>query len=181
MQKTIKFGDVEREKIISYLKSSLNIKLEPVGNRKKFCIGSNGNYYCIVGGTGDSHSIPKDVMNVCIQYADKSYLILARLLRTKMDLYLGSMKPLIESRSILSSVGKGGDHYGFNIKTPSSNQIGIKEVGSCHLEKIGEFPYEFESARKEDKEVKKEFNEYWRKLSSIEKNILLEKYGTKTE
>ncbi len=177
MQKTIKFGDVERENIISYLESLLKIKLKPVGNRKKFCNGSNGNYYCIVGGTGDSHSIPKEVMDVCIQYTDKSYLIVARLLKTKMDLYLGPMKPLIESRIILPSIGKGGDHYGFSINTPSSNQIGIKQVGSCHLEKIGEFPYEFESARIEDKEI----TELLKKLSPIEKNRLFEKLGIKVE
>jgi hypothetical protein len=58
----IKFSGDEREPVIERLETLNNITLKPVGTHKKFLKGSDGLYYCIVGGSGDWHAIPKDAM-----------------------------------------------------------------------------------------------------------------------
>ncbi len=91
---TIKFGDTERLRVIETIEKLKNIKLSQIGSYKKFLRGSDGAYYCIVGGTADWHGIPKEVMDHGIKDCSNFYLAVARLLRTKIELYIGPVKPL---------------------------------------------------------------------------------------
>ena len=82
-----KFNDDEREPVIERIETVKNIKLKPVGRKKIFLKGSDGLYYCVVGGRGDWHAIPKEVMDQEKKDRGSVHLVIARWLRTnKRDL-----------------------------------------------------------------------------------------------
>lgn len=82
----IKFSGDERETVIERLETLKNIKLKPVRRYKKFLKGSDGLYYCIVGGSGDWHAIPKEVMEQEKKGQASVYLVIARWLKKNRDL-----------------------------------------------------------------------------------------------
>jgi hypothetical protein len=133
----IKFSGDERDPVIERLETLKNIKLKPVGRSKKFLKGSDELYYCIVGGTGDWHAILKEVMHEEERDKASVYLVIARWLRTKIEIYGGLMKPLFESRGSLSRNQKGD--FQFNLKTPTDGILSIKEVAEAKFEKLDEF------------------------------------------
>jgi len=133
----IKFSGDEREPVIERLETLKNIKLKPVGRYKKFLKGSDGLYYCIVGGSGDWHAIPKEVMEQEKKGQASVYLVIARWLRTRIEIYGGLLKPLFELRGSLSRNEKGD--FQFNLKTPTDGILSIKEVAGAKFEKLDEF------------------------------------------
>lgn len=133
----IKFGDHERHGVILRLEAWKRIKLTPVRNYKKFLKGSDGSYYCIVGGSGDWHGIPKEVMEHGKKDSSNFYLVIARLLKTKIQIYVGSLKPLVDWRASLTRT-KEGD-FQFDLKTPTDETLSIKQVPGAKFSKVAEF------------------------------------------
>jgi len=148
----IKFGDPERLRVIETIQELKNIKLKQIGNHKKFLRGSDEAYYCIVGGTADWHGIPKDVMVHAIKDSSNFYLVIARLLKTKIELYMGPIKPLVDSRGSLTENQRGDFH--FDLKTPIDNTLPIKQVSGARLYKVCEFGYDVEHVRETDSKFK---------------------------
>ena len=133
----IKFSGDEREPVIERLEILKNIKLKPIGKYKKFLKGSDGLYYCIVGGTGDWHEIPKQVMEQEKKAEASVYLVIARWLKTKIEIYGGLLKPLFELRGSLSQNEKGD--FQFDLKMPTDGILSIKQVPGVKFEKLDEF------------------------------------------
>ena len=132
-----KFSGDEREPVIGRLETLKNIKLKPVGRYKKFLKGSDGLYYCIVGGSGDWHAIPKEVMEQEKKDQASVYLVIARWLKTKIEIYGGLLKPLFELRGSLSPNKKGD--FQFDLKIPTDGILSIKQVSGVKFEKLDEF------------------------------------------
>ncbi len=132
----IKFSGDEREPVIKRLETIKMIKLKPVGRYKKFFKGSDELYYCIVGGSGDWHAIPREVMEQEQKNQASVYLVIARWLKIKIELYGGLLRPLFESRGSLSRNERGD--FQFNLKVPSDGILTIKEVAGAKFEKLDE-------------------------------------------
>ena len=133
----IKFSGDERESVIKRLEKLKNIKLKPVGRYKKFLEGSDRLYYCIVGGRDDWHAIPKEVMEQERKYQASVYLVIARWLKTRIELYGGLLEPLFELRDSLSRTEKGD--FQFDLGTPTDGILSIKQVSGVKFEKFDEF------------------------------------------
>jgi len=133
----IKFGDDERDRVVERLEQLKNIKLKPVGNKKKFLKGSDGLYYCIVGGSGDWHAIPKEVMEQEKKDYASVYLVIARWLKTQIEIYEGLLKPLFDSRRSLSRTRQGD--FQFYLKTPTDGILSIMKVPGAKFKKVDEF------------------------------------------
>jgi hypothetical protein len=133
----IKFSDDERERVIERLEQLKTIKLKPVGNKKKFLEGSDGLYYCIVGGSGDWHAIPKEIMEQEQRTSASVSLVIARWLETKIEIYEGVLKQLFDSRALLSRT-KQGD-FQFYLKTPTDGVLSIMKVPGAKFKKVDEF------------------------------------------
>ncbi len=133
----IKFSGDEREQVIERLETLKNIKLKPVGRYKKFLKGSDGLYYCIVGGSGDWHAIPKEVMEQEKKDQASVYLVIARWLKTKIEIYGGLLKPLFELRGSLSRNEKGD--FQFHLKIPTDGILSINQVSGIKFAKLAEF------------------------------------------
>jgi hypothetical protein len=75
------------------------------------------------------------------------------LLKNRIELYIGQIKPLIDSGDKLSR-GREGD-YKFNIKKVTEERMYLKEIPEdYYLEKNLEFPYDLPSERGEFKRIK---------------------------
>ncbi len=133
----IKFSRDEREQVIEKLETLKNIKLKPVGRYKKFLKGDDGLYYCIVGGIGDWHAIPKEVMEQEKMDQASVYLVISRWLKTKIEIYGGLLKPLFELRGSLSQNKKGD--FQLDLKIPTDGILSIKQVSGVKFEKLDEF------------------------------------------
>ena len=149
----IKFGDRERRHVIEVIEKLKEIKLIQIANYKKFLQGTDGAYYCIVGGTGDWHGIPNEVMTSAIKDYSNFYLAIARLLKTKIELYMGPIKPLVDSRASLTHTQRGDFH--FDLNTPTDNRLPIKQVPPARFYKIYEFGYDVEDVRDTDRRIRK--------------------------
>lgn len=107
MTNGIKFGDDERDAVIREIERLKNSKLKPVGSKRKFFKGSDELYYCIVGGTGDWHEIPEEVMAQENITSESVHLVIARWLKNRIEIYGGLLKPLSNSRDSLSQTETG--------------------------------------------------------------------------
>ncbi len=132
-----KFGDHERDRVIERVETLKNTKLTPVPNYKKFLKGSDESYYCIVGGSGDWHAIPKQVMEQAERNYSKFSLVIARLLRTKIEIYEGPIKPLVDSRCSLTRTEQGD--YQFDLNIPTDETLSIKQISGARFRKVDEF------------------------------------------
>jgi hypothetical protein len=128
-----KFSDDERKPVIERLEKLKNIKLKPVGKSKVFHKGNDELYYCIVGGRGDWHEIPKEVMEQEKKDQASVYLVIARWLRTKIEIYGGLLKPLFGS---LSPNAQG--NFQFDLKMPTDGILSIKQVSGAKFKKLDE-------------------------------------------
>ena len=133
----IKFGNHERKRVFERLEKLRSVKLNPVGRSKTFLKGSDRSYYCVLGGTDDWHGIPKETMEHCKKDCANVYLVIARWLRTKIEIYMGSMKPLVDGRGSLTHTKQGDFH--FDLKTPTDGILSIQQVPGAKLSKIDEF------------------------------------------
>ena len=133
----MKFGNDERKQVIVRLEALKNIKLLPVGNSKKFLKGSDGSHYCIVGGTGDWHGIPKEVLEQGNKDSANFYLVIARWLKTEIQIYMGPLKPLIDRRESLTKNYRGD--FQFDLNTPTNNILSIKQVPTATFRMVDKF------------------------------------------
>jgi hypothetical protein len=129
-----KFSDDERQPVIEKLETLKNIKLKPVGKSKVFHKANDDTYYCIVGAREDWYGIPKEVMDQENKEPESVYLVIARWLIPKIEIYGGLLKPL----RVLSP-NKEGD-FKFNVKTPIDGILSIKQVSGAKFKKLGELP-----------------------------------------
>jgi hypothetical protein len=155
--KKIKFGDLERQRVVGQLQSSFKTKLTPF-IKKKFFSGSNGYFFLIVGGVADWQSIPFEVANFCKEknVAEKCSIVIVRLLKSRIELYIGQIKPLIDNIHKLSPSEKS-QNYTFNIEKVTGELMYLKEIPYYHLTKLWEFPYEVLSEREEYNKLIEDF------------------------
>jgi hypothetical protein len=132
----LKFSDDERAAVIERIETLKNFKLKPVGSKRKFFKGSDGLHYCIVGGRGDWHAIPEEVM-VEEKTTATVHLIIARWLKNRIEIYGGLPKQLFDSRDSLSKT-KQGD-FQFELKMPVDGILSIRQVPRAKFSKIDEF------------------------------------------
>lgn len=163
MAAVIKFSDDERDPVVQRMETLKTIKLTLVGRKRKFFKGSDESYYCIVGGRGDWHAIPEEVMAQENTTGASVYLVIARWLKNRIEIYGGLLKPLFDSKESLSR-NKRGD-FQFELKMPVDGTISIKQVPTAKFSKIDEF---------EPPPVSK-----FRSLSEQQQRALLEKAGLK--
>jgi hypothetical protein len=138
---TAKFDETDRRKVIAEVEFHYQVKLAPVGSRRKFLRDQNGRTFWIFGGYEDWHGIPPEMMKAEEVYGDDGVLVIAKRHRNRIDIYCGVLKPLIQNKKSLS-LSKKGD-YQFNIRI-RGNGLVLHEIQSLHLSKLGEATFTIE-------------------------------------
>jgi hypothetical protein len=158
-----KFDEYDRREVIAKLENCLQVKLSPIGRRHKYLCDTNGRRYCVLGGCGDWHGIPEEIVREEEIICGDSVLVIAIKYKQTLDIYLGDLKKLIagKSRLILTKIRQ----YEFNIKLQDS-RLFIKEVPGLSLRKLVETPYS---------ETEKTSQKTFDKFEAVFKNLSPEK------
>jgi len=85
----VKFSDDERDAVVRSLEKLRGIKITRIGSKKKFFKGTDNLHYCIIGGRDDWHEIPEEVMTQEKESSKSVFLVIARWLKTKIEVYGG--------------------------------------------------------------------------------------------
>ena len=133
-----RFSDYDRKRVISELEKNFQVKLSPIGRRKKYLSDAAGNRYCVFGGCGNWHGIPEEIVQAEESSPGDSVLVIAKKYMKFIDIYCGSLGKLIKEKSRLTFTK--GRQYEFNIQLQSS-RLFIKEISGLALTKLGESQY----------------------------------------
>jgi len=136
---TKKFSETDRRRVIKHLEEFLNIKLTPIGRSRKYLSGSDGRKYCILGGYGEWHGVPSEILTQDHAGAARTNIIVARLLTDRIELFLGPIEHLFNNKNLLPLNKQ--DEYQFHIKKVAADRMYINELPDFYLSKIYEFLY----------------------------------------
>jgi hypothetical protein len=171
-----RFDETDRRKVIAEIQSHYGVKLSPVGTRRKYLRDQNNRTFWVFGGYEDWHGIPAEMMEAEEKRNAEGILVVAKRVRTKIDIYTGPLLPLIISKKSLSHTQK--DEYQFNIRI-RGNSLSIHEVPGLHLSALGTASYPMEE-KASDKAVEK-VETIIRKLSPEAREELYAKLSKKSE
>jgi hypothetical protein len=140
----MKFDELDRERTIELVEQHHGVRLAKVGSRQKFLVDESGIPYLVLGGYGDWHGIPKDILDACRRPDGK--LIVAKRLPSRILVYCCPLGTLLANEHKLS-ITAAADRQ-FNIGW-SAGIPHIKEVREMRLELIGEVSFTDEAKEKE--------------------------------
>ena len=179
----VKFDEYDRKKVIAELEKSFQVKLSPIGRRRKYLRDTTGRRYCVFGGYGDWHGIPEEIVeeeeNLHANEENlhaNSVLVIAKKYKQTIDIYYGALREIIEGKSKLAFTKDR--QYEFNIKLQGSRLL-IKEIPGLSLRKLGETPYS--ETEKVGQKTTDELLSIFRGLSSEKKEELLRQLSEKLE
>ncbi len=138
-----KFDERDRDRVIKEIQKIAGIHLSPIGNYRKFFRGNDQKHYCVVGGYGDWHGLNKDFLAPLSAGEKDRILIIARMMRLRIELYAGSMNELIKNKNLLVwTKNTGSSEYQFDVEYRYIDKASIKQLPGYHLRKIHEFEYD---------------------------------------
>lgn len=147
-----KFDETDRDAVVSELTTRRGVNLSKVGRRRKWFQDAEGWNYWILGGYGEWHGIPEEMMEAELEAAEPGFLVIATRRKADIEIFVGSLKPLTNNRKKLSRAAKTTDDYQFTFTKHGSHLIidQLRDVRDATLEGIGRFHFgEFEKAKKQ--------------------------------
>ena len=131
-----RFSDADREMVVNVLEKELQCDLSKTGKLRKIFSDKAGHRYCVVG-WGDWHGVPKELIDIRDNSFKETSLVIAKMLKTKIVIYMASIEPLIENKNKLPSTET---NYHIHISRIEPDHLRIKEIPSYRLQKLTEFP-----------------------------------------
>ena len=103
MRRPSKFSQSERREVIERLQVALGVALRPIGSRSKYLEDENGRRYLLLGGYGDWHGIPKEVVETEERSKTQgTLLVVAKRYEDRMEVYSGPLAPLLRAKDKLT-------------------------------------------------------------------------------
>ena len=133
-----KFDNKDRGRVVTVLEDEIGSKLTQVGSRQKYFKDELDNRYVVLGGIGDWHGIPDDVVDDIKSCAQNSYLVIAIKKQSTLKIFRGSMEPFLKALNQLPRTVK--DHYTFNIDE-RADYLKVREAPSVSLDFLKEVRY----------------------------------------
>lgn len=101
--------------------------------RPKWLRDESGRNWCVLGGVGEFHGIPREIVDD--EEADKSngVLVIAHKKPHAIDVFSGKLKDIVENIENLKLTKD--NHYKFNIKI-KDERISVNEIQSMELNRI---------------------------------------------
>lgn len=136
-----KFDKIDRKRVIRALEDHYKIKLSEVGRRLKWLQDEEKRNYWVIGGYGEWHGIPEEMMNAEIDSPTEGILVIAARRKASMDIFVGGVDALVKGREKLYRARKTTRDYQFTY-TIRGSHLFINQLPTVSLEKIEELPYE---------------------------------------
>lgn len=140
---TKKFSSADRKEVIRFLENTWEIQLTKIGTRQqKYLKDETGTRYCLFGGYGSWHGIPRKIVEAEREKQDDSVFVIAVRHTNRIDVYSGVLRLLVNSTNQLSHTSQ--DQYEFNFRI-HADRLYIKEISGLVLDKVGTIPLEVEN------------------------------------
>ncbi len=130
-----KFNERDRDHVIAEIEAHMNVRLERVGNYRKFLQDQSSRSFWVFGGYEDWHGINAAMMNEEARRDTDGLLVVAKRQRASITIFHGPLRPLIAARRDLSHTQTGD--YQFNVAIRGSS-MSVKEVLGLTLRRLGE-------------------------------------------
>lgn len=143
-----KFDNIDRKRAIRTVEDYFGVKLSKVGRRLKWLQDEAGRNFWILGGYGEWHGIPEEMMDAEISAPTEGILVVAVRKKNSMEIFAGSVGNLYKGREKLYRAKKTTADYQFTYKVRGNHLI-VEQLPGFSLEKIGALPYE-ENEKKKD-------------------------------
>jgi hypothetical protein len=130
-----KFDNIDRKKVVDIISTYLGSPLSKIGKRHIYMKDESNMRYVIIGGTGNWHGIPIEVIEDIKKYNSDAYLVIAIKIHDSLSIFWGSISPLIEHLNSLPRLVN--DRYSMHFER-NQNSLSIKEVASCRLSLLKE-------------------------------------------
>ena len=130
-----KFNERDRDHVITEIEAHMDVRLERVGNYRKFLQDNSGRSFWVFGGYEDWHGITSSMMDEELRRDTDGVLVVAKRQRSSIAVFHGTLRPLIAARRELSHTQTGD--YQFNVAI-RGNSMTIKEVVGLTLRRLGD-------------------------------------------
>ena len=156
-----KFDNLDRRVVIGAVQKHYDVKLERVEGRDKWRRDESGRNWWVLGGKGDWHGIPKEMMEDEIQARFDGTLIIAQKKRNFVEAFSGSLHPLVYVRDKLYRASRSTGDYQFKVKV-SGDRLLCVQAQDVVLQRFETIPYAIE-----DRDRDKRMNELHKLLATI--------------
>ena len=133
-----KADEYDRRAVIREVERIFNVKLSPVGRRRKFLQDQNGKHYLILVGIDSWHGIPKKLLTEARSSAQPTCFIVAQVRLVDIKIYIGQLDEEMYSR-FASSCQKNQSLF-LNFRDIGDSLL-IKEFPDYSLCLLSTIPY----------------------------------------
>lgn len=174
-----KFDKWDRKRVVDLIQETFGVTLSAVGSRDIWLRDESGAEWWILGGKDDFHGIPEEVMERESGEEITGKLVFTQKLVDSLDVYVGSLQPLIDAKHSLSRRSRDNAYlFEMDIRRDGARVV---QAPSVVLKKIGTIRHtdsDRESARESAQSVKKA-TKMFESLSSNEQAELLKELSSK--
>lgn len=171
-----KFDNVDRNRVIKNVEDHYCVTLSKVGRRPKWLQDEAQINYWVIGGYGEWHGIPEEMMQAELKANDEGKLIVAIRKKASMDIFSGGVNPLVQNRRKLYRAKKTTGDYQFTYKVRGNHLI-IDQLPTYSLEKIATL--EYSNSKKEQDKNNEKAKKILKGMPPDEINKLLESLNQK--
>ena len=111
-----KFDEIDRKAVIRSVEKSLDVSLSLVGRRKKWLRDDSGKTYWVLGGYGEWHGIPAEMMDAEAKNPTGGFIVVAIRHRSAIQIYIGPLKEVVANRGKLLRARKTTGDYQFTYR-----------------------------------------------------------------
>jgi hypothetical protein len=140
MKKAIKFDEADREAVIRAIEDRLGVRLSPVGRRRKWLRDGDGRSYWVLGGYGEWHGIPEEMIDAEAKNPTTGMLVIANRKREALQVFVGPVDPVVRNRHRLYRARKTTGDYQFTL-TQKGARLHINQVPGFALTELSTFGY----------------------------------------
>jgi len=151
-----KFDEADRKRVIRAVEARFNVKLRPVGRRRKWLLDNAGRNYWVLGGYEEWHGIPEEMMRAERSAAVEGILVVAARKKSSMTVFAGSVTGLVRCADKLYRAKKTTGDFQFTYKVRGEHLF-VDQLSGFSLERIDSVQYDADEKQRDKtaEEVKK--------------------------
>lgn len=136
-----KFDETDRRAVIDELRRRLGTKIKAVGRRRKWLRDEQERNYWVLGGYGEWHGIPEEMMDAEIAAPSGGSIVIATRHQSTIKLFIGPLAPLVEARDTLYRASHTTGDYQFTCKERGGH-LEIEQARHVRLSELATIPFD---------------------------------------
>ena len=168
-----KFDETDRRAVIDELGRHLGVQINRVGRRRKWLRDRSGRNCWVLGGYADWHGIPEEMMDAEVADPSNGFVVIAMRRQSDMEIFLGSLAPLVAARRKLYRANQSTGDYQFTFRRRGSHVL-LDQDASVTLSSLASFS--FDETEKESKKRVEEVVKQFAALPEDEQRELLKEF-----